>query len=59
MNYEDLTTEQLEKAKACSSAKELVALAEEEGVELTDEQLEQIAGGDFEWEEAVPKMYYA
>ena len=59
MNYENLTVEQLEKAKACTSAKELVALAEEEGIELTDEQLEKIAGGDFEWEEAVPKMYYA
>ena len=45
MNIEDLTPEQAEKAKACKSAGELVELAKEEGVELTDEQIERIAGG--------------
>lgn len=59
MRIEDLTPEQKEKAKACTNADELIALIQEEGVELTDEQLEKVAGGDFEWEEAVPKMYYA
>ena len=39
------TPEQLEKAKACKTADELVALAKEEGVELTDEQLDAISGG--------------
>ena len=45
MNYEDLTPEQLDKARACKSAEELVELAKEEGVELTDEQVEFISGG--------------
>ena len=45
MNINDLTAEQLEKAKACASASELVELAKDEGVELADEDLERIAGG--------------
>ena len=57
MNFQDLKNPELqEKLKACASADELVALAAEEGVELTDEQLEMVAGGDFEWSEAVAKM---
>ena len=48
MDFKDLTPEQMEKAKACTSAEELIALAKTEGLELTDEQLEGIAGGD-EW----------
>ena len=49
MDFSDLTPEQQEKARACTSKDELVELAKSEGVELTDEQLEQISGGDF-WE---------
>ena len=45
MNFEDLTPEQQEKAKACKTAEELIALAKEEGIELTDEQLEDMSGG--------------
>ena len=41
----NLTSELMEKAKACSTADELLTLAKEEGVELTDEQLEAVAGG--------------
>lgn len=48
MKFEDLTPEQQEKAKACTSPEELVALAKAEGVELTDEMLEAISGGG-EW----------
>ena len=44
----NLTEEQKEKAKKCQSAEELIALAQQEGIELTDEQLEGIAGG-VEW----------
>ena len=47
MNYEDLTEEQKAKVKACKTAEELAALAKEEGVELSDEQLEAIAGGSW------------
>ena len=45
MNFEDLTPEQLEKANACTSVEELLKLAAEESIELTDEQLEAITGG--------------
>ncbi|MBQ9007325.1 MAG: hypothetical protein IJ092_13295 [Atopobiaceae bacterium] len=45
MNYEDLTPEQQEKAKAIETPEEVLAFAKEEGIELTDEQLEDVAGG--------------
>ena len=41
-----LTDEQIEKASHCHSEAELLALAEEEGVVLTDEQLEAVSGGN-------------
>ena len=47
MNYADLTPELLEKAKACKTTEELVALAKSEGVELSDEQLETVSGGSW------------
>ena len=40
-----LTPEQMEKAKQCRTPEELFALAKEEGMELTTDQLEAIAGG--------------
>lgn len=40
MNVEDFTAEQIERAKACKTAEELFALAKQEGVELTDEQMD-------------------
>ena len=49
MEYNDLTDEQKTKVKACKSVEELVELAKAEGVELTDEQLNSIAGGDSFW----------
>ena len=45
MRLEDLTPEQMEKAKACKTTEELLTLAKEEGVELSDEQLEGLSGG--------------
>ena len=45
MNYENLSPEQQERAKACKSPEELAVLAEEEGFELSDEMLEGVAGG--------------
>lgn len=44
MNNFNITPEFLEKAKG-KTAEELIALVREEGVELTDEQLEAISGG--------------
>ena len=45
MDYKDLTEEQKAKVSACKSPEELIALAKEEGVVLTEDQLEGIAGG--------------
>ena len=51
MNFEDLKNPELqEKLKSAKTAEELVALAKEQGVELTDEQLEAVSGGK-EWYE--------
>ena len=41
-----LSKEQIEKARACHDSEELLALAKEEGVELNDEQLAAVAGGN-------------
>jgi hypothetical protein len=40
-----LTEEQIDKVKACKNNEELLKLAKEEGIELTDEQLEVVSGG--------------
>ena len=41
----DLTPEQQEKAKACSTKEELIQLAAEEDVEIPMEALKNVAGG--------------
>ena len=49
MDFEDLKNPELqEKLKACKTADDLADLAQEEGIVLTDEQLESLAGG-FDW----------
>ena len=45
MGFENLTDEQKAKAMACKTPEEMLALAKEEGYELTDEELEGVAGG--------------
>ena len=40
-----LSEEQIAKVKACESQEDLLKLAKEEGVELTDEQLAAVNGG--------------
>ena len=40
-----LTDEQLAKVQACKNHEELMKLAKEEGIELSEEQLEAVAGG--------------
>ena len=49
MEFDDLSDEQKAQVMACKTADELVALAKAQGVELSDEQLDSIAGGDSFW----------
>ena len=46
MDFNDLTEEQKAKARECKTPEELLKLAAEEDLELSDEQLEAIAGGN-------------
>ena len=43
--FKGLTPEQVEKARACKSNDELLKIAKEEGVELSEEQLQAVSGG--------------
>ena len=45
MKFEDLSPELQAKADACEAPEELLELAKEEGIELSDEDLENISGG--------------
>lgn len=40
-----LTEEQITKIKACKNNEEILAVAKEEGIELSDEQLSAVSGG--------------
>ena len=40
-----LTEEQIAKVKACKNHEEILALAKQEGIELSNEQLEAVSGG--------------
>ena len=46
MGINEIPEELMAKARACATPEELAALAREEGIELTDEQLEAISGGN-------------
>ncbi len=48
MINEELTPEQIEKAKACKTPEELLELAQEDGIELTNEQLDALSGGSWD-----------
>ena len=52
MSFQDLTPEQQEKARACKTAEDILALTKEEGYELSDNELEAISGG-IEWGDIV------
>jgi len=56
MNIEDLTPEQREKVAACKTPEDVLAVAKAEGIELTDEQLQDVAGGK-SWEEIIYHGY--
>ena len=53
--FDSLTDEQKEKAKACKDVKELSALLGELDIALSDEQLDQVAGG----QKATPELELA
>lgn len=47
MDFENLTPELQEKARACKTPEDVLALAQEEGYELSNEELESVSGGWF------------
>ena len=49
MNYEDLTDEQKAKFKEAKTPEEILELAQEEGIELSIDELEGATGGSKEW----------
>ena len=50
MKFKDLTDEQRSKFAGAKGPEDILAMAREEGYELTDEELEAISGGGF-WSE--------
>ena len=51
MRIENMTPEQIEQAKKCETPEERLAFVKENGIELTDEQLDAMSGGEL-WSEA-------
>jgi len=47
MNFDNLTDEQKAKVRACNTPEEMLALAREEGYELSDDDLESVSGGSW------------
>ena len=46
-NNWQFSPEQMDKIRNCTSSEELIELANSEGIELNDNQLEAISGGDW------------
>ena len=49
MEFDELSEDLKERAKTCKTPEELLALAKDEGIVLSDEDLEQVAGGKGKW----------
>jgi len=49
MELDEISQELKDRAMACKTPEELLALAEEEGITLSDADLDQIAGGKGKW----------
>ena len=45
MNFDELSPELQEKVKACKTPDDLLALASDEGYELSEEELDAVSGG--------------
>lgn len=48
MSQEQLTPELIEKMKGCKTMEELIAIAEAEGIELSEKLLEAVSGGNWD-----------
>ena len=57
MGFENLTDEQRAKARACATPEEIMSLAKEEGYELSEEELDGIAGGSA-WTHSCDSPYH-
>ena len=55
MKPEDMSPELQEKMKACTTPEETLALAKEEGYELSEDELAAITGGDWSPKDALPQ----
>ena len=49
MEYGEISQELKDRAKACETPEELLALASSEGIALTEDELDQISGGKGKW----------
>lgn len=49
MEFDEISQELKDRAKACKTPEELLALARDEGITLSDAELEQVAGGRGKW----------
>lgn len=49
MEFEGLSTELKEKVQACKTAEEILALAQEEGYELSEAELNAVSAGTGGW----------
>lgn len=49
MEFDEISQELKDRAKACETPEELLALAKDEGIALSDAELDQIAGGKGKW----------
>ena len=45
MEFDEISQELKDRAKACETPEEVLALAQAEGITLSDDELDQIAGG--------------
>ena len=45
MDFKDLTPELRDRARKCKTPEEILALAKEEGYELSEEELKAVSGG--------------
>ena len=50
MEFDEISQELKDRARACKSPEEVLALAKTEGITLSDEELEQVAGGRYRWD---------